>query len=219
MRRTLEWVLGLTSFAAGTVDVISFAMLGGVLTSAMTGNIALLGLYIGQGAVEAALGSVVALIAFIIGAAAAVWAARRRPQLSALRRLLTVELVLLVVGTVLWLATGHPDKGYYGDCVIALFAIAMGVQIIAGRQLNLSGIPTVVCTSTLTNIIIGMMDVFARREWKMPPDAVRQCVALVLYFAGALAAGICVYAGTRVTMALPIAAVGAALAMLARPAV
>jgi uncharacterized membrane protein YoaK (UPF0700 family) len=219
MRRTLEWILGLTSFAAGAVDVISFAKLGGVLTSAMTGNIALMGLYIGRGEAAAALGSVVALIAFIIGTAGAVGAVRGRPQMSALRLLLAVELVFLVVGTALWLATGCPNKGLSGDSVIALFAIAMGVQIIAGRQLNLSGIPTVVFTSTLTNIVIGMMDVFARREWKMPPDAVRQCVALVLYFAGALASGICVYTGTRFTMVLPVAAVGASLAMLARPAV
>ena len=219
MRRTLEWVLGLTSFAAGAMDVISFARLGGVLTSAMTGNIALLGLYIGRNEAAAALGSVVALIAFIIGTAAAAWAVRPHAQSRALQRLLAAELVLLLAGAALWLATGQPHKGFYCDGVIALFAIAMGVQIIVGRQLNLSGIPTVVFTSTLTNIVIGMTEVFARKTWKMPPDAMRQCVALVLYFAGALAAGICVYTGTPFIIALPIAAVGAALAALARPAV
>ena len=31
-----EWILLLTAFAAGTVDIISFATLGGVFASAMT---------------------------------------------------------------------------------------------------------------------------------------------------------------------------------------
>ncbi len=108
---------------------------------------------------------------------------------------------------------GEADKSS-ADGVIALLALAMGAQIIAGRQLNLSGIPTVVFTSTLTNIVIGMTDVFARKVWKMPPDAVRQFVALFLYFAGALAAGVCVFTGALVPMVLPVAAVGAAAALL-----
>jgi uncharacterized membrane protein YoaK (UPF0700 family) len=214
MRRALEWVLGLTSFAAGTVDVISFAKLGGVLTSAMTGNIALLGLYIGRNEATSALGSVVALIAFTAGTAIAAWTVRGRAQLSALKLLLAAELVLLVAGTALWLASGRPASGACGDGVIALLALAMGGQMIAGRQLNLSGIPTVVFTSTLTNIIVTLTDVCARRERKIPPDVVRQFVALVLYFAGALAAGICVFTGALVPMVLPIAAVAAALALM-----
>ncbi|OYV29669.1 MAG: hypothetical protein B7Z81_07265, partial [Acidocella sp. 20-61-6] len=42
----LEYILGLTAFAAGSVDVISFVKLGGVFASAMTGNLAFLGLYL-----------------------------------------------------------------------------------------------------------------------------------------------------------------------------
>ena len=38
----IEWMLLLTAFAAGAVDIISFATLGGVFASAMTGNFALL---------------------------------------------------------------------------------------------------------------------------------------------------------------------------------
>jgi uncharacterized membrane protein YoaK (UPF0700 family) len=217
MRRTLEWVLGLTSFAAGTMDVISFAKLGGVLTSAMTGNIALLGLYTGRNQAAAALGSVVALIAFIIGAAAAAWAVRGRPQNSALKLLLAAELVLLLAGTALWLATGRPASGMNADAVIALLAIAMGGQIIAGRQLNLAGIPTVVFTSTLTNIVVTLTDILARKAWKIPPDVIRQAAALVLYFIGALAAGVCVYTGALLPMVLPIGAVAAALAFMVLP--
>ncbi|MHB8478191.1 MAG: DUF1275 family protein [Steroidobacteraceae bacterium] len=44
----VEWLLLLTAFAAGTVDIISFATLGGVFASAMTGNFALLAYYVAQ---------------------------------------------------------------------------------------------------------------------------------------------------------------------------
>lgn len=209
--------MGLTSFAAGAVDVISFAQLGGVLTSAMTGNIALLGLYIGRNSAAAALGSVVALIAFIAGTAAAVWVARTRAQGSALRCLLAWELVFLLLGTVLWLACGRPAGGVGGNGVIAFLALAMGMQIIAGRRMNLSGVPTVVFTNTLTNIITSLTEAAARHGRKLPPDTARQSVALVLYFAGALAAGICVYTHALVPLVLPVVTVAGALALLITP--
>jgi uncharacterized membrane protein YoaK (UPF0700 family) len=56
----IEWILLLTAFAAGSVDVVSFASLGGVFASAMTGNFALLAYYVAQSDSQAAMGSVVA---------------------------------------------------------------------------------------------------------------------------------------------------------------
>ena len=61
-----EWILLLTAFAAGTVDVISFATLGGVFASAMTGNFALLAYYVAQSDSQSAMGSVVALMGFAL---------------------------------------------------------------------------------------------------------------------------------------------------------
>ena len=51
----IETILLLTAFAAGTVDVISFATLGGVFASAMTGNFALLAYYVAQSDSQAAI--------------------------------------------------------------------------------------------------------------------------------------------------------------------
>jgi uncharacterized membrane protein YoaK (UPF0700 family) len=212
-------VLGLTSFAAGTVDVASFAKLDGVLASAMTGNVALLGLYIGRGSAVSALNAAVALAAFVLGVGAGAWMTRKQPQSPALRLLLALEFLLLTGGAVLWLATGGPSGGLSGIGVISLLAMAMGLQIIAGRQLNLASIPTVVFTSTLANLVTGITHTFARKSWRMPSDVWRQSAALGLYFCGALSAGICVYAGTPVAMFLPAAAVGTALTVLVYPAV
>jgi len=52
----IEAILLLTAYAAGTVDVISFANLGGVFASAMTGNFALLAYYVAQGDSQSAMG-------------------------------------------------------------------------------------------------------------------------------------------------------------------
>ena len=76
----IEELLLLTAFAAGTVDVISFANLGGVFAPAMTGNFALLAYYVAQGDSQSAMGSVIALSGFVVGCAVGVLQRRGRPQ-------------------------------------------------------------------------------------------------------------------------------------------
>src|ERR1700735_2172442 len=91
-----EYILLLTAFSAGAVDVISFARLGGVFASAMTGNFALLAYYIAQGDSSAAMGSIVALSGFVVGCALGVLQRRGRPQNNALSLLLATETGLLL---------------------------------------------------------------------------------------------------------------------------
>lgn len=63
----VAWILFATAFAAGAVDIIGFAKLGGVFASAMTGNFALLAYHIAQGNTLSAIGSVIALLGFVSG--------------------------------------------------------------------------------------------------------------------------------------------------------
>src|SRR3979411_625015 len=91
-----EWMLLLTAFAAGAVDIISFATLGGVFASAMTGNFALLAYYVAQSDSQSAMGSVVALSGFVLGCALGVLQRRSRAQDQALSFLLTTEAGLLL---------------------------------------------------------------------------------------------------------------------------
>src|SRR5258707_14161869 len=86
-----EWMLLLTAFAAGTVDIISFATLGGVFASAMTGNFALLAYYVAQSDSQSAMGSVVALSGFAIGCAVGALQRRGRAQPQALNKLIARE--------------------------------------------------------------------------------------------------------------------------------
>src|SRR6202040_1258234 len=93
---SIEWILLLTAFAAGTVDIISFATLGGVFASAMTGNFALLAYYVAQSESQSAMGSVVALVGFALGCAVGVLQRRGRAQEQALNILIASEAGLLL---------------------------------------------------------------------------------------------------------------------------
>ena len=207
----LEFILTLTAFAAGCVDVITFAKLGGVLASAMTGNLAFLGYYLGRFSFASAFGSAIALAGFVIGCATGTLLSRGRGRHGALRWLLGIEAVLLTAAVVLWYPTQHPNGSISADMVIALLAISMGLQSIVGKRVNLSSIPTVVFTSTLTNIVIALTETLARGSYALPEDTKRQCASFLMYFVGALGAGFAVYFHAAILPALPLLAVSAAL--------
>ena len=107
----IEAILLLTAFAAGTVDVISFATLGGVFASAMTGNFALLAYYVAQSDSQSAMGSVIALSGFVVGCAVGVLQRRGRPQQQALSLLLVSESGLLLFFAIYALWTPHVLHG------------------------------------------------------------------------------------------------------------
>ncbi len=213
----LESILGLTALAAGAVDIISFARLGGVFASAMTGNLAFLGLYLAQFSFLKALGSFIALLGFVGGGVIGTLLGRGRGQYPALRVLLGAETLLLAGAVWLWFATAHDTASNSRDALIMLLSVAMGLQSIIGKRVNLSNIPTVVFTSTLTNIVIALTDMLASGSLKMPKDTKRQSISFLLYFAGALAAGLCVFANLPVLIFIPLLAAGAAFAVTIRP--
>jgi uncharacterized membrane protein YoaK (UPF0700 family) len=210
--RSLEIILGTTSFAAGAVDIIAFAKLGGILCSAMTGNLAFLGFYLSRGSFASAIGSLIALLGFVAGGSVGTMLGRGREQRGALLALLGVETILLAAAVALWLPTHHRNGSLSGDGVIALLSVSMGLQSIAGKRVNLSNIPTVVFTSTLTNIVIALTEMAASRRSALPADTARQVATFLLYFGGALAAGFAVFFKSPVQIFLPLVAVCAALA-------
>jgi uncharacterized membrane protein YoaK (UPF0700 family) len=216
--RTLERVLLLTAFAAGAVDIITFARLGGILASAMTGNLAFFGYYLSRLAFFSALGSFIALCGFVLGGAAGTLLSRGHSQPRALRTLLSAEAVLLIGAVILWLTTPHAKATLPGYLVITCLSLGMGLQSIAGKRIALSNIPTVVFTSTLTNIVVGITEMLAEGRKSLKEDTVRQLQSFGLYFAGALIAGICAYLNVLVIILLPaIAIAGAVWACMKAP--
>jgi hypothetical protein len=145
--------LGLASLslASGSIDVLSFFTLGGVLTSAMTGNTALLAIAIGQGRLLPASRSLCALLGFTVGIVLATllyarWNAQHGPR-AAQVRILLLELVILGGCAILRDAGVDPLRAPHLYAVIVQFALSMGIQAVAARNINSFGINSIVFTS------------------------------------------------------------------------
>src|ERR1700719_4515799 len=181
-----ELILLLTAFAAGAVDVISFATLGGVFASAMTGNFALLAYYVAQSDSQAAMGSVVALTGFAVGCAVGVLQRRGRPQEQALDRLLAGEAGLLLFFAIYAMWTPHIAHAPSDHLQILLLAVAMGLQAVIGQTISLT---TIVFTTTLTKLVGTIADSLANGDALGLKDVKIQSAVVVSYLFGALLAG------------------------------
>src|ERR1700742_3798753 len=87
----IAWILFATAFAAGAVDIIGFAKLGGVFASAMTGNFALLAYHVAQGNTLSAIGSMIALSGFVTGCYSGFILSRGRCVRATITLLLSAE--------------------------------------------------------------------------------------------------------------------------------
>jgi uncharacterized membrane protein YoaK (UPF0700 family) len=206
----VEWILLLTAFAAGTVDVISFAMLGGIFASAMTGNFALLAYYVAQSDSQAALGSVVALTGFVVGCALGVLQRRGRAPRQALTLLLASELGLLLFFAVCALWTPHLPHAPSDHLQILLLAVAMGLQAVIGQTISLT---TIVFTTTLTKLVGAIADSIANGDTLGLKDIKIQSAVVVAYLFGALLAGALIVHKLIAVVLLPCVSVAAAFAV------
>lgn len=156
-------VLVLTWAAAG-VDAISYLGLGHVFTANMTGNAVLLGLSIGQGQGLAALRSIIALASFAMGVAlSAVMLETRQGRGEwpiEVTRAVAAEGIILGLFTLTWHLGAHRGGLLYA--LIALSAVAMGIQSAAIRHLQVPGIATTYITGTLTSMVAEFVSWLAR---------------------------------------------------------
>lgn len=151
--------LMLMSFASGCMDILSYRQLGQVFTSAMTGNAALLGLGLGQGNIPATSRNMAAFAGFLVGlglGAALLRGGQDKPGWSrATTRALLMEEVLLVAFAVFWHLGAGPSSDRLLYSLIALSAVAMGVQSTVAHHVGVPGITTTYFTGTLTSIVVG----------------------------------------------------------------
>jgi uncharacterized membrane protein YoaK (UPF0700 family) len=204
---SVEWILLLTAFAAGSVDVISFATLGGVFASAMTGNFALLAYYIAQGDAQSAMGSIVALSGFVIGCVLGVLQRRGRVQSQALAFLLGSEAALLLFFGLYAIAMPHAIHSPSDHLQILLLAVAMGIQGVAGQTISPT---TIVFTTTLTNLVSTVVDSIANGGVFGLKDVKIQSSVVVSYLFGALLSGALIVHKMGGVVVLPFMAVAAA---------
>jgi len=211
--------LALLSFASGATDVLAFIKLGHLFTSAMTGNTALLAIALGQGHVAAAGRSLTALLGFALGVALATVVNARRVQLSGPptdpSRLLLLELLFLVSCTALWNASPEPIEGGVLYVVVLLSALSMGIQAVAARTVNVSGISTIVFTAGLIRIVTAVTGAVAgsANSAASPPNMASELAAFLAYGCGALMVGVVAMQQARLIVWIPVAAVILALAV------
>ena len=205
----VEWILFTTAFAAGAVDIIGFAGLGGVFASAMTGNLALLAYHLAQGNMLSAIGSVIALAGFVTGCIIGFTLRRGRSGRTTINLLLGSETGLLLLFAVcsLWGAQAALIPAMRLQIVI--LAVAMGLQAVVGQMVSLS---TIVFTSTLTRLVGGITDAIATRTSTGFADIKDQIALVGCYLLGALLAGMLAVHGMRVVALLPLGGVAAAFA-------
>ncbi len=205
-----ESILLLTSFAAGSVDVISFAVLGGVFASAMTGNFALLAYYVAKGDAQAAMGSVVALIGFVAGCALGVLQRRGRAPQSAMTLLLVSETGVLLFFALYALWAPHGPQAASGHLQIVLLSLAMGMQAVLGQTISPTGI---VFTTMLTKLVATIADSFNRSDPSTFHEIKLQSAVVLAYLFGALLSGALIVHESGAVVLLPLLGVGAALAV------
>jgi uncharacterized membrane protein YoaK (UPF0700 family) len=151
----------LLTWTAGCSDAISYLGLGHVFTANMTGNTVLLGLDIEQGEALAVLRSAVALGGFCLGAYGGTFLLEGNQERATwtprVTTAIAIEGVLLAVFAVIWLLTGaNPSASVVVNALIALSALAMGLQSVIVLSLRVAGIATTYITGTLTNLMAGV---------------------------------------------------------------
>src|ERR1700683_5097332 len=205
-----ESMLLLTAFAAGTVDIISFATLGGVFASAMTGNFALLAYYVAQSDSHSAMGSVVALIGFALGCALGVLQRRGRAHDQVLNVLIASEAGLLLFFALYALWTPHNAHAPSDHLQILLLAVAMGLQSVVGQTISLT---IIVFTTTLTKLVSTIADSIANGDVSGLKDVKIQSSVVVSYLFGALLSGALFVRKAEEVALLPFIGVAVAFVM------
>jgi len=204
--------LALLAAAAGMLDGLGYMRLGPVLISAMTGNLALLGLAIGQFHLSDATHSVAAILCFVAGVALGAAIMDRAPRDRWSRRAafaFVVEALFLAASALLWMTTtkSRPALDVYALIVLASFG--MGMQSAIVRHLDGPGIATTFLTGTLTGMIISLVHGGeATQRTRMPlQHMLGQIYVLVAYAAGAVFAGVALSHAFDAIAVLPLVAV------------
>jgi uncharacterized membrane protein YoaK (UPF0700 family) len=148
------------TFAAGSVDAVSYLGLGQIFTANMTGNVVFLALAVGERSIPTAIRSVGALVGFSIGAIVAgqILAGSRAtgPWPRRVTWLLWGELACMAAFAVLWASTdGNPGEGLL-SLLIGLSSFGMGFQNAAARHLSVPGLTTTVVTTALTGFMVNL---------------------------------------------------------------
>lgn len=187
-----EAMLLLLAWTAGSLDAISYLRLQHIFTANMTGNTVLLGLAVGQGQWLAAVRSAAAFAGFALGVAAGSRIVRRGEDHGwspAVTASFGLEALLLLGFVLLWEAEGGGAEGASLYGLIALAALAMGMQSAAVRHLKFPGIVTTYITGTLTSTVTALIREPGPRRVPKRSSLTLRVLVLIVYGLAAGATG------------------------------
>lgn len=142
---------------SGATDAIGYLSLGHVFTSAMTGNLALLGISLAHHNGERAGRVLASLACFMIGAALGARIARSRKADDsvwppAITRALAIEVVLFVMYAACWWSVGARPDIAAKAVLLGLGAVALGIQSSAMQSFGV-GLNTTFLSGSLTTLV------------------------------------------------------------------
>jgi uncharacterized membrane protein YoaK (UPF0700 family) len=150
----LPALLLILTFGTGVIDAISILGLGRVFVANMTGNVVFIGFALAGAPGYSLWGSLIALAGFLVGASLGGLLISRfgvhRGKL--LRNALIVQLVLFLAAVVISLIAEGRISFAGQLTIVALGAIALGIQNAVVRNLGVPDMTTTVLTMTLTGI-------------------------------------------------------------------
>ncbi len=204
-----DFGLALLALASGSTDVMAFLMLGNIFTSAMTGNMGLLAIAVGQGRFVSALLSFLALLGFVFGVAlaTAIYDPRKGAARPVLRPLFALEVGCLGGFVVAWYFVDRSVEGLGLGVLILLSATAMGIQGVIARHFNAPGINTIVFTSTLVSIVMSVTGALAKPGLYPPVriNTIRQIGIFLVYGFGGFVAAFIAWHGIGIIQWIPLA--------------
>ena len=194
--RVRDLLLMALTVSSGAVDAISFLALGKVFTAFMTGNLVFLGLLAAGSGTQSLISVVVSIALFAAGVYLATRIIGPSRGSGAWPHRATAALGVTVVAQAcflaVWVAAGGQPLGGVVAVLIALWALAMGIQTGSVLSLGIPGVFTTAATATLTYL---MSDLAQARS--AVADIRRLAGMLVALFVGAtLGALLLAYART-----------------------
>ncbi|HMH57679.1 MAG TPA: YoaK family protein, partial [Galbitalea sp.] len=150
----LPAILLLLTFGTGLIDAISILGLGRVFVANMTGNVVFIGFALAGAPGYSLWGSLVALAGFLVGASVGGIVISRfgAHRGRMLRNALIVQLALFLAALVISLTVAARLPVADQLVIVALGALALGIQNAVVRRLAVPDMTTTVLTMTLTGI-------------------------------------------------------------------
>ncbi|MFD3455146.1 YoaK family protein [Streptomyces sp. NPDC058691] len=173
--RLLPALLLALTVLSGLIDAVSIISLGHVFVANMTGNLVFVSLGMAGVSGFSVVTSVVALGGFVAGVLLCrATVGRLHPPTALVRAGAGCETVLL--GTAAALAS----VGVPHDALVAICAVALGMQNAMAGRLGISGLTTSVMTRTLVSLVSN-----TGAPWHPRPQAVRETLSVVALISGA----------------------------------